>query len=194
MFYSINILIGGIVIKRLHPYVHKEDKAEVLDRTLDESLFINRRVNSEGQLLTKYHFEISGINDNQMINIQIAAVKTGNFYLIDYYEIPEVFSGDGVIDLWTLRRPLASESYLPIIVTDGNTQTVAIKTDTSPPPGNVYVNKDTGVMKFGTPVPLKADDNIIVLYVPKYPIHIVSWVPESREAGLISYKLICEET
>lgn len=192
MFYSINISIGGIIVKRLHPYIHKEIKAEVLARTLDESLFINRRVNTEGQLLTKYHFEIPGVDDDEMINIQIAAVKIGNFYLIDYYEIPEVFSGDGTTDLWTLRRPLASESYLPVITVDGNAQTVTITTDTNPSAGNVYVNKDTGAMKFGT-TPTDADDNVIVKYVPKYPVHIVSWVPESRELGLISYLLICEE-
>ena len=328
MFYSINISIGGIIVKRLHPYIHKEIKAEVLDRTLDESLFINRRVNAEGQLLTKYHFEIPGVDDEEMINIQIAAVKIGNFYLIDYYEIPEVFSGDGSTRIWTLRRPLASESYLPIITVDGEAQAVTIKdidvgspaidrssnypanstlivkerpvtfsgkityveifayqamasvtvatftqvgenifmardsefigdvggdykrpfevnldvvagdfigifwgagyierddkgegtwvktgdqTSCSEvtfefkpnrsislyaseivPAGNVYVNKSTGRMHFGT-IPKKVPDNIIVKYVPKYPIHIVSWVPESREPGLISYLLICEE-
>lgn len=193
MFYKIDISIGEIIVKRIHPYIHEEIKAEVLDRTLDESLFINRRVNSEGQLLTKYHFEIEGVDDDQKDNIQITASKIGNFYLIDYYRISEVFSGDGVTDLWTLRRPLASDSYLPIIVVDGNAQTVTITTNINPDPGNVYVNKDTGAMKFGT-TPNNADDNVIVKYVPKYPVHIVSFTPYRREAGLERYKLICEET
>lgn len=192
MFYSINLSIGDITIKRLYPYIHKEIKAEVLDRTLDESLFVDRRVNTENQLLVKYHFEITGVDDDQMINIQIAAVKTGNFYLIDYYQIPEVLSGDGVTDTWTLRR-LPVAAYLPVVIRDGVVQTVTMTNSTSPGANNVFINEETGVMTFGT-TPSDVADNIIVKYVPKYLIHIVSWDPESRESGLVSYKLICEES
>jgi hypothetical protein len=192
MFYSINLLIGTIPIKRIHPYIHREIKAEVSDRTLDESLFIDRSVNSENQVLMKYHFEISGIDDDQMINIQFAAIGAGNFYLIDYYQIPESLSGDGVTATWTLRRiPVAI--YLPVISVDGVAQTVTMTSAINPGANNVFINATTGVMTFGT-IPLDAVDNIKVKYVPNYPIHIVSpWLPESREAGLISYKLICEE-
>jgi len=192
MFYSVNISIGGIIIKRLHPYIHKKIKAEVLDRTLDESLFINRRVNSEGQLLSKYHFEFSVVECDELDEIELLASYIGNHNFIDYYEISEVFSGDGSTDQWTLRRPLASTSYVPKIIVDDVAQIVTISESENPSAGNVYVNQTTGVMTFGS-VPTNNDDNIKVLYVPVFPVHIVSCEPERQEAGLLFYKLICEE-
>ena len=160
MFYSINLLIGTIPIKRIHPYIHREINAEVSDRTLDESLFIDRSVNNENQVLMKYHFEISGIDDDQMINIQFAAIGTGNFYLVDYYQIPESLSGDGVTATWTLRRILVA-AYLPVIIVDGVVQTVTMTSATNPGANNVFINATTGVMTFGT-IPLDAVDNIKV--------------------------------
>ena len=328
MFYKIDISIGGIVVKLLHPYIHKDTKAETFDRTLNESLFINRRVNSEGQLLVKYHFEFLVVECDELDDIKLLASHIGNFNYIDYYEIPESFSGDGSTRIWTLRRPLASESYLPIIIVDGVTQTVtiayfdvgslAIDRVSSYPDGktliikenpskftgkitgidiwsyqamsevtvatftqgvanvftardsefigdvsggsrvhkvvdlnveiddflglywgggyiertlsgegfwsltgdqtecvdatftlypghtislratreiaasNIQVDKDTGSMLFGS-IPTNVIDNIKVLYVPKFPVHIVSCEPEKKEAGLDIYKVICEE-
>lgn len=192
MFYKIDISIGGIVIRRLHPYIHKEKKAETFDRTLDESLFINRRVNSEEQLINKYHFEFLVVECDELDDIKSLTECVGNHNYIDYYEITERFSGDGETDQWTLRRPLASASYLPKITVDGVAQTVTVTTDTEPDPTNVYINQTTGVMTFGS-VPDKAADNVKVLYVPVYPVHIASCEPDKREAGLEFYKVICEE-
>lgn len=192
MFYKIDISIGGVVVKRLHPYIHKEKKAETLDRTLDESLFINRRVNSEEQLISKYHFEFFVVECDELDDIKLLAEYIGNHNYIDYYEISEVFSGDGSTNQWTLRRPLASASYLPKIIVDDVVQTVTVTTDTNPSAGNVYVNQTTGVMTFGS-VPTDTDDNVKVLYVPVYLVHIVSCEPDKREAGLEFYKVICEE-
>ena len=192
MFYSINISIGGIIIKRLHPYIHNEIKAEILDRTLDESLFINRRVNSEGQLLTKYHFEFLVVDCDELDDLKLLASGVGNYNFIDYYEIPESFSGDGSTTHWNLRRPLASASYLPKITVDTVIQTVTVTEAVNPAAGNVYVNQTTGKMTFGS-IPTDINDNVKVLYVPMFPVHVVSCEPERQEAGLIMYKLICEE-
>jgi len=192
MFYKVKISIGGVVIDRLHPYIHKEKKAETHGRTLDESLFVNRRVNSEEQLIYKYHFEFLVIECDELDDIESLAKYVGNHNYIDYYETKEVFSGDGDKVQWTLRRPLASASYLPKITVDDDEQIVEINELTDPDPGNVYVNQTTGVMSFGT-MPTKADDNIKVLYIPMYPVHIVSCEPDKKEAGLEFFKVICEE-
>jgi len=191
-FHKIEISIGGVVITRLYPYIHDKTKAETLDRTLDESLFINRRVNSEEQLISKYHFEFLVIEGEEVDEINLLAAYTGNHNFIDYYEIPEVFSGDGATVTWTLRRPLASASYLPVITVDDIVQTVTITTLTNPIAGNVFVNQTTGAMTFGS-VPTNAADNVQVLYVPVFPVHIVSCRPEKREKGLEFFKVICEE-
>jgi len=192
MFYKVDISIGGVVVKRLYPYIHKEKKAETYDRTLDESLFINRRVNSEEQLISKYDFEFLVVECDELDDIQLLAMYIGNHNYIDYYETKEVFSGDGSTNQWTLRRPLASASYLPKITVDNVVQTVTVTTNTNPGATNVYVNQTTGVMTFGS-VPTDADDNVKVLYVPVYPVHIVSCEPDKREAGLEIYKVICRE-
>jgi len=47
-------------------------------------------------------------------------------------------------------------------------------------------------MAFGS-IPTDADDNVKVLYVPVFPVHIVSCEPEKKEAGLDMYKVICKE-
>ncbi|GAI86680.1 unnamed protein product, partial [marine sediment metagenome] len=128
----INISIDGIIIKRLSDYIHKEDKGETYQRTINRKLIINRSVNAEGQSELKYHFEIPGVEDDELDNIRMAAKKTANLPLIDYYKIPEVFSGDGETNIWTLRRILASADYVPEIIVDDATQTVVVTTATNP--------------------------------------------------------------
>ena len=146
MFYKAKVSIGGVVIDRLHPYSHYDTKAETLDRTLDESLFINRRANSEEQLLSKYHFEFLALESDELEEIKLLGSHIGNHYYIDYYEIPEMFSGDGSTKQWTLRRPMASADYLPNITVDDVIQTVAVNELENPGAGKVYVNLTTGVL------------------------------------------------
>lgn len=192
MVESINISIGGVVLKRLSDYIHREDKSETYQRTINRKLIINRSVNAEDQSITKYYFEIPGVEDNELFNIRVAALKTSDLYLIDYYKIPEVLSGDGETNTWTLRRILAGADYVPGIVVDDVVQTVVVTTATNPGTGVVYVNKDTGVMTFGT-VPLYAVDNILIKYTPKYLVHIISWDRTYIYNGLLTYILVCEE-
>jgi len=192
MIESINISIGGVVVKRLSDYIHREDKSETYQRTINRKLIINRSVNVEDQPITKYYFEIPGVEDDELDNIRVAALKISDLYLIDYYKIFEVLSGDGKTDTWTLQRILAGQDYIPEIEVDGSTQTVVVKADTDPGEGIVYVNKDTGVMTFGT-TPPDMPDNIKIKYTPKYLVHIFSWDRTYIYNGLLTYILICEE-
>ncbi len=192
MVESINISIGGVVVKRLSDYIHREDKSETYQRTINRKLIINRSVNVEDQPITKYYFEIPGVEDDELDNIRIAALKISDLYLIDYYKIFEVLSGDGETNTWTLQRILAGADYIPEIEVDGSPQTVVVKADTYPGEGIVYVNKDTGVMTFGT-TPLDVADNIRIKYTPKYLVHIFSWDRTYIYNGLLTYILICEE-
>ena len=143
-------------------------------------------------MINKYHFEFLVVECDELDDIRSLAECIGNHNYIDYYEIPERFSGDGVTDQWTLRRPLASASYLPKIIVDDVEQTITINELENPGAGNVYVNQTTGVMSFGS-VPTDADDNVKVFYVPVFPVHIASCEPDKKEAGLEFYKVICEE-
>lgn len=190
---SIYISIGGVTVKRLSDYIHKEDKSETYQRTINRKLIINRSVNTENQPITMYHFEIPGIEDDEYDNIRFAALQTADLYLIDYYKIYECLSGDGVIDTWTLQRLLAGQDYIPEITVDDVVQTVVVTTNTNPGSGIVYVNKDTGVMTFGT-IPTIADDNIRIKYTPKYLVHIFSWNRTYIYNGVLTYILICEES
>ncbi|MBA7563033.1 hypothetical protein ES695_01465 [Candidatus Atribacteria bacterium 1244-E10-H5-B2] len=192
MVESINISIGGVVVKRLSDYIHREDKSETYQRTINRKLIINRSVNVEDQPITKYYFEIPGVEDDELDNIRIVALKISDLYLIDYYKIFEVLSGDGDTDTWTLQRILADQDYIPEIIVDDVVQTVVVTSATDPGEGFVYVNKDTGVMTFGT-TPSDLPDNIKIKYTPKYLVHIISWDRTYIYNGLLTYILICEE-
>jgi len=192
MVESLNISIGGVVVNRLSDYIHREDKSETYQRTINRKLIINRSVNVEDQPITRYHFEIPGVEDDELDNIRVAALKISDLYLIDYYKIFEVLSGDGETDTWTLQRILAGADYIPEIIVDDVVQTVVVTSATNPGSETVYVNKDTGVMTFGT-VPSYANDNIVVKYTPKYLVHVISWGRTYIYNGLLTYILICEE-
>ncbi|GAI95558.1 unnamed protein product [marine sediment metagenome] len=75
-------------------------------------------MNVEDQPITRYHFEIPGIEDDELDNIRVVALKISDLYLIDYYKIFEVLSGDGETDTWTLQRILAGADYIPEIEVD----------------------------------------------------------------------------
>ena len=193
MIESINISIGGVVVKRLSDYIHREDKSETYQRTINRKLIINRSVNVEDQPITRYHFEIPGVEDDELDNIRIVALKISDLYLIDYYKIFEVLSGDGETDTWTLQRILAGADYIPEIKVNDVAQTVKVTPATDPEEeGFVYVNEDTGVMTFRT-APSDIPDNIKIKYTPKYLVHIFSWDRTYIYNGLLTYILTCEE-
>jgi hypothetical protein len=187
-----DILIGNTTIKNPLNLVHNPDKYETYKRSINGTLIINRSVNSEDQSVDKYRWEIPGIIDSEMFLIKEEAKKKGNLYLIDYHKIIEVLSGDGTTVTWTLQRLLSGDTPLPVVEVNDVGLTVTVTTATNPAAGNVYINKDTGVMTFGT-APTDVNNNIVVKYEPKYTVHVMFYQHTFIFNTTASYTLVCEE-
>jgi len=187
-----DISIGNTTISNPINLVKSPMKMETYERAISGNMIVNRSVNSEGQSVDKYKWELPGIIDSEMFLIKEEAKKIGNLYLIDYHKIIEVLSGDGSTVTWTLQRLLSGETPLPVVEVNDIGLTVTVTAATNPAAGNVYINKDTGVMTFGT-VPTDADNNIVVKYEPKYEVHIFSYQHTYMFNTIASYTLVCEE-
>jgi len=186
------ITIGNTTIKNPLNLLHDIRKLETYGRTIDGSMIINRNVNSESQSIDKYRWELPGLIDSEMFLIKEEAKKKGNVYLIDYHKIIEVLSGDGSTVTWTLQRLLSGETPLPVVEVNDVGLTVTVTALTNPSAGNVYINKDTGVMTFGT-APTNAANNIIIKYEPKYAVHIMTYQHTFFFSTKANYILVCEE-
>ena len=187
-----DITIGNTTISNPTNYIHSPAKMETYNRSLNGKMIVNRSVNSENQPVSKYHFEIPGLVESEMFLIKEEAIKKGNLYLIDYHKIIEVLSGNGVTKTWTLQRLLSGTTPVPEIEVNDTALTETVTTDTDPGAGNVYINKDTGVMTFGT-APTDVDNNIIIKYEPKYTVHVISYEHMFLFSTTGRYTLICEE-
>jgi len=187
-----NITIGNTTISNPLNYVHEPKKLETYERSINGTMIINRSVDSDDQPISKYHFEIPGLVDNEMFLIKEEAIKIGNLYLIDYHKIIEVLSGNGTTVTFTLQRLLSGDTPLPVVEVNDAGITVTVTTATNPAAGNVYINKDTGVMTFGT-APTDVYNNIVVKYEPKYTVHIMSYQHIFYFGTIANYTLICEE-
>lgn len=186
------ITIGNTTIKNPLNLSHDPKKLENYERSLNGAMIINRSVNSEDQPISKYHFEIPGLIDSEMFLIKEEAMKIGNLYLIDYHKIIEVLSGGGSTVSFTLQRLLSGDTPLPVVEVNDADITVTVTALTNPSPGDVYINKDTGVMTFGT-APTNINDNIMIKYEPKYAVHIMSYRHVFYFNTIANYTLICEE-
>lgn len=187
-----DIAIGNTTIKNPLNLAQDGRKMEAYGRTIDGTMIINRNVNSEGQSIDKYRWELSGIIDSEMFLIKEEAKKKGNLYLIDYHKIIEVLSGDGTTDTWTLQRLLSGDTPVPVVEVNDINITVTVTTNTNPSAGNVYINKDTGVMTFGT-IPTDISNNILIRYEPKYEVHVFTYQHTYMFSTVANYVLICEE-
>lgn len=187
-----DITIGNTTIKNPLNLAHDPDKLETYERSLNGTMIINRSVNSEDQPIDKYRWELPGLIDSEMFLIKEEAKKISNLYLIDYHKIIEVLSGDGSTVTFTLQRLLSGATPLPVVEVNDVGITVTVTIATNPLAGNVYINKDTGVMTFGT-APTNVDDNIMVKYEPKYTVHIISYRHVFYFNTIANYSLICEE-
>lgn len=179
----INISIGGVVVKRLSDYIHRENKSETYQRTINRKLIINRSVNVEDQPITKYYFEIPGVESDELDAIRASALYISNVYLIDYYPIFEVLSGDGSTKTFYTQRILYTKTDPVPIVTVG-------RISKSPTITMNYSGRGKFVF---TDAPPNVDDNIIIKYIPEYLVHIFSWDRTYIYNGLLTYILICEE-
>lgn len=186
------ITIGNTTIKNPLNLLHDIRKLETYGRTIDGSLIVNRNVNSEDQSIDKYRWELPGLIDSEMFLIKKEAKKKGNLYLIDYHKIIEVLSGDGTTKTWTLQRLLSGETPLPVIEVNDVGITVTVTALTNPSAGNVYINKDTGVMTFYT-APIDVANNIVIKYEPKYAVHVFTYRHTFFFNTIANYVLVCEE-
>ena len=187
-----DISIGNTTIKNPMNLLHDVRKLETYDRTIDGSLIINRNVTTADQPIEKYSWALPGLIDSEMFLIKEEAKKIGNLYLIDYHKIIEVLSGDGTTKTFALQRLCSGLTPLPVVEVNDIGLTVTMNALTNPAAGNVYINKDTGVMTFGT-APTDVDNNIVVKYEPKYEVHIMSYQHVFYFGTIANYTLICEE-
>ena len=187
-----DISIGNTTISNPMNLAQVPSKMETYKRAIDGHLIVNRSVNTENQSIDKYRWELPGIVESEMFLIKEEAKKKGNLYLIDYHKIIEVLSGDGSTVTWTLQRLLSGTTPTPVVEVNDVNITVTVTADTDPEAGNVYVNKDTGVMTFNT-APTAVDNNIVVKYEPKYTVHIYSYQHTYIFSTTASYVLVCEE-
>jgi len=187
-----DITIGNTTISNPINLLHDYNKMETYKRAIDGHLIINRSVNTEDQSIEKYRWELPGLIDSEMFLIKEEAKKKGNLYLIDYHKIIEVLSGDGTTTTFTLQRLLSGDTPLPVVEVNDANIPVTITVATNPTAGNVFMNKDTGVMTFGT-APTDVDNNIVVKYEPKYIVHILSYQHTFMFNTIANYVLVCEE-
>lgn len=187
-----DILIGNTTISNPLNLVHNPEKFETYRRSINGTLIVNRSVNLEDQPVDKYRWELPGIIDSEMFLIKEEAKKKGNLYLIDYHKIIEVLSGDGTTVTWTLQRLLSGDTPLPVVEVNDIGLTVTVTNLTNPTTGNVFINKDTGVMTFYT-APTLVANNIVVKYEPKYTVHVFTYQHTFMFNTTASYILVCEE-
>ena len=179
------IAIGSTTLYTPSGYVHEPIKRETYERTIDGTLLINRAVTAEDQPVSKYHFEVSDIENSAMDAIKEEAAHISNLYYIDYFPIMEVLSGDGTTKTFYLQRESTGTTDMTIEVNG-----VEITIDS----GVAVTINDSGRCKMVfDAAPTDVDDNIVVKYVPKYAVHIMSYRHEYRIADVAYYSLICEE-
>ena len=187
-----DITIGNTTISNPMNLAQQPEKLETYKRSINGALIVNRSVNSEDQSIDKYRWELPGIIDSEMFPIKEEAKKKGNLYLIDYHKIIEVLSGDGATVTWTLQRLLSGATPLPVVEVNNVDIPVTVTAATNPTAGLVFINKDTGVMTFGT-APTLVANNIIVKYEPKYTVHIMFYKHIFMFNTIAEYTLVCEE-
>lgn len=179
-------------------YIHEPAKMENRTRSLDATIIVNYAVTTGDVVITKYHFEIPGITVSERLTMRAWTLKQKSLDFVDNITIPEVFSttsstGTVTIDL---QRSLGSTSTGDISIDFNDVaQDVAITTATNPSSGEVYVDTD-GTMTFG-PCPASTE-NIIVNYIPKYTVRVISdgqeFLTKNPSGNKISrYRIVLEE-
>jgi hypothetical protein len=189
------ISIGNTTLDTPVGYKSKENKLEVFERTPYGVLIINRNTNAESQPISVYSFEISDVVNSKMLAIKAEVAKIGNLYYIDYLQIVEVLSGDGVTTTFYTQRMMSGATPVPIVTLTGTAKTVTVTESTNPSAGNVYAKADVSGRArfiFGD-VPPDVDDNIIIQYEPKFSIRITDYIYTGRIKDVGNYTLICEE-
>ena len=189
------ITIGNTTLDRPAGYIHDPKKLETYERSIRGKLIINRAVTAEDQPVSKYPFEIPGVNNSEMFAIKEEVAHIGNLDYIDYFKIMEVLSGDGSTTTFYTQRRMSGDTPVPEVSLGGVSKTVTVTNDTNPGTGHVYAKTDVNGRArfiFGD-TPPKTDNNIVIKYEPKYYIHITDYSHTYMIGNMARTLLICEE-
>ena len=177
------ISIGDTTLDTPVGYIAKENFLKNYERTPYGTLIINRNVNAENQPISVYHFEIADLVNSKMDAIKAEVARIGNIYYIDYLQITERLSGNGSTKtFYTQRQIYTSDDPAPVVTVD----------DDPAEPTITLNDSGRGKLVFVT-APSDNDDNIVILYVPKFIVHIVDYQYIGRIMNVGHYSLICEE-
>lgn len=189
------ITIGNTTLDRPAGYIHNPKKLETYERSIKGELIINRTVTAEDQPVSKYHFEIPGINNSEMFKIKEEAAHIGNLYYIDYFQIMEVLSGDNSTKIFYTQRQMSGDTPVPEVSLGGDSKTVTVTDDTEPTEGKVYAKADVNGRArfiFGD-TPPDTDNNIVIKYEPEFKVHILDYSHIYMIGNVAKTLLICEE-
>jgi len=189
------ITIGDTTLDRPVGYIHDPKKLETHERSIRGNLITNRAVTAEDQSVSKYHFEIPGVNNSEMFNIKEEVAHIGNLDYVDYFKIMEVLSGDGSTKIFYTQRRMSGATPLPEVSLGGVSKTVTVTDDTDPGAGNVYAKADVNGRArfiFGD-TPPDIDNNIVIKYEPKFNVHILDYSHTYMIGTVARTLLICEE-
>ena len=177
------IVIGDTTLDTPVGYITKENFLKNYERTPYGILIINRNVDAENQPISVYHFEISDLINSKMDAIKAEVANVSNIYYIDYLQITERLSGDGSTKTFYTQRQIYTNTEPEVVVT--------VDDDPAEPTITLDV-LGRGRLVFAT-APSKKDGNIVILYVPKFIVHIVNYQYIGRIMNIGHYSLICEE-
>jgi hypothetical protein len=189
------ITIGNTILDRPVGYIHDPKKLETYDRSINGKLIINRTVTAEDQPVSKYHFEIPGVNNSEMFTIKEETAHIGNLDYIDEFKIMEVLSGDGSTTIFYTQRRMSGDTPVPEVSLGGVSKTVNVTDDTNPEAGNVYAKVDVNGRArfiFGD-IPPDIDNNIVIKYEPNFKVHILDYSHIYMIGNVARTLLICEE-
>jgi len=177
------IAIGSTTLDTPKGYKAKNNPLKVYERTPYGVMIINRNVNAEDQPIDKYRFEITDVVNSKCRDVEEEFKHIGSLDYIDYIQIKEVLSGDGTTKtFYTQRRMNSITDPLPTITVGGVSKSPTLNADVS----------GRGRMVF-TDAPADVDNNIVILYEPKYYVNFIDYVRTPIIKDVARYTLICEE-
>jgi len=177
------IAIGSTTLDTPVGYKAKNNPLKVYERTPYGVTITNRNVNAENQPIDFYRFEITDVVNSKCQDIEEEFKHIGSLDYIDYIQIKEVLSGDGTTKtFYTQRRFNSKTDPVPTITVGGVAKTPTITMDDS----------GRGKLVF-TDAPADVDNNIVILYEPKYYVNFIDYVRTGMIKDVARYTLICEE-
>jgi len=189
------IAIGATTLDTPAGYTHHPIKFQTYRYSLNGSLIVNRSVTPEDQPVDKYTFEITDIVNSKLRELEAEFKHIGNLDYIDYIQIQEVLSGDGSTTTFYTKRRMSADTPVPVVTLGGVAKTETVNNLTDPAAGNVYIKADVDGRArfiFGD-IPPDVDNNIVILYEPKFYVHTFDYYRTGRIMDIATYTLICRE-